>query len=35
LQLAVAATLDVVLGLRSQGGEIAFAAVIDNDEEPM
>jgi hypothetical protein len=35
LQLAVAATLHVVLALRSQGGEIALAAVIDNDDDPM
>jgi hypothetical protein len=31
-QLAVAAPLLAVLDLRGQGGEIALAAVIDNDE---
>jgi len=34
-QLAVAAMLHVVLDLRGQGGEIALAAVIDNNDEPM
>ena len=31
----VAALLHVVLDLRGQGGEIAMAAVIDNNDEPM
>jgi hypothetical protein len=34
-QLAVAAPLPVVLGPRGQGGEIALAAFIDNNDEPM
>ncbi|MFZ3256329.1 MAG: hypothetical protein WA170_04465, partial [Candidatus Acidiferrales bacterium] len=34
-QLAVAAPLHLVLDLRGQGGEIALAAVIDNNDEPM
>jgi hypothetical protein len=34
-QLAVASRLHVVLDLRGQGGEIALAAVIDNNDEPM
>jgi hypothetical protein len=34
-QLAVAAPLHVVLDLRGQGGEIASAAVIDNNDELM
>jgi hypothetical protein len=34
-QLAVPAPLHVVLAPRGQGGEIAFAAVIDNNDEPM
>jgi hypothetical protein len=34
-QLAVAASRHVVLDLRGQGGEIALAAVIDNNDDPM
>jgi hypothetical protein len=34
-QLAVAAPLHVVLDLLGQGGEIALAAVIGNNDEPM
>jgi hypothetical protein len=34
-QLAVAAPLHIVLDLRGQGDEIALAAVIDKNDEPI
>ena len=34
-KLAVAAPLHVAVDLCSQGGEIALAALIDNNDEPM